>query len=165
MEPRIVKGETMTLMGAELRTKNDGSNLQEIPVFWERFLEDGTAERIPGKVEPTVSYGLCTDMDPKSGAFSYVIGYEVPAGTEATKLFGIFTVPSREYAVFTARSKTGGDDFSKAIQRMWRFAYGEWFVDNPTWERDDGPDFERYDAERFSESEAECDIYIPVKRK
>ncbi len=165
MEPRIVKKGAMTIMGAELRTTNDGSNLKEIPEFWERFLTEGTAERIPDKVEPAVSYGLCTDMDSKSGAFSYVIGYAVPDGTPATNRFGTFPVPSKEYAVFTARAKTGGDDFSNEIQRMWKFAYGEWFVDNPTWERDDGPDFELYDDRRFSESEAQCDIYIPVRRR
>lgn len=165
MEPRIVQKDEMTIMGVELRTRNDGSNLREVPEFWERFWQEETAAKIPGKVAPDISYGLCTNLDPKTGEFSYVIGYEVASDLEPTQSFGVFTVPEGEYAVFSVRARTADCALSEAIQDMWKCIYGEWFVDNPTWDRGAGPDYELYDATQFSTSEGACDICIPVRRK
>ena len=165
MEPRIVRRERTRLMGAELRTRNDGNNDNGIAEFWERFHKEGTAARIENKVQPNVSYGLCTNVDTKTGDFSYVIGYEVVNEGNIPKGLGEFLIEASEYAVFTARGRLQGDEFPKAIQEMWKYAYGEWFPQSRNWDRGEGPDFELYDDERFSGSHGECDIYIPVRHK
>lgn len=165
MQPRIVRRDEIRIIGAELRTKNEADNDNGIAEFWERFRKEGTAARIDDKVEPTVSYGLCTKVDPKSGEFSYIIGYEVGTDSHAGQGLGEFRVGPSEYAVFTARGQLQGDGFPKAIQETWKYAYGEWFAHSTEWDRAEGPDFERYDDSRFGDSQAECDIYIPVKHK
>lgn len=166
MEPKIEQISDKVIAGVELRTKNDGSNTQEVPEFWQRYLQERTADKIPGKIEPEIEYGLCTNMDFDTGEFSYVIGYEVaPQSTAPTEPFGAFPVPHGTYAVFTARGSTVDTGFVDAIQDTWRFIYGTWFVDNPTWERADGPDFERYDRRRMTATANECDICIPVRAR
>lgn len=165
MQPKIIGRAMMNIVGVELRTKNDGTNDNGIAQFWERFQHERTVEKISNKIDPNVSYGLCTNMDPKTGEFSYVIGYEVSSENNLPPGLGAFEVPSHDYAVFTARGELSEGRFVKAIQQMWKYAYGEWFANSTEWDRDDGPDFELYEDKRLSDSEAECDIYIPVKRK
>lgn len=166
MEPKIEQIGDKVILGVELRTKNDGSNTKEVPEFWQRYLQDHTEDKIPGKIEPTIEYGLCTNMDFDTGEFSYVIGYEVaPQSATPTDTLGAFPVPHGTYAVFTARGSTVDTEFVDAIQATWRFIYSTWFVDNPTWERADGPDFERYDRRRMTATTNECDICIPVRAR
>ena len=138
MNPAIRQYGPINIIGAALRTRDDGTNFKEIPLFWKQFLEEKTFDKISGKVDPDVSFGICTDADEETGDFSYVIGCEVAPGTVAPDGLGVFTIPAATYAVFTASEE---------------------------WERADGPDFELYDEARCGEISAECDIYIPVTRK
>lgn len=165
MEPTIRQLGDLRIVGAELRTKGDGSNFKEIPQFWDRFLKEGTRKRIPAATDPQILYGLCTGMDDETGDFSYVIGADVGPDVEAPEGLGRFDVPATTYAVFTARGRFVDGEYSKAIQAMWKYAYGEWLPENTDWVRAEGDDFELYDDRRMNDSEAECDIYIPVRRK
>jgi AraC family transcriptional regulator len=164
MEPTIKTIETRRIIGAELRTTGDGSNKKEIPQFWGRFLEEKTFDKIPGRVDAEVSYGLCTNMDEETGEFSYVIGCEVSDSAVAPAGLGVFEIPGATYAVFVAVGPLG-DEYTKAIQATWKYVYGEWLPSSTEWERTDDPDFELYDGARCTEERAECDIYIPIKPK
>ena len=165
MEPTIRELGPITIIGAELRTRGDGSNFKEIPAFWERFMAEKTFSKIPAKTNPDISFGLCTNADEETGDFSYVIGCEVPAGTNAPDGLGEFVIPHKQYLVFTASGPFEGGAYTAEIQRVWKYVYGEWFPASNKWERDDGPDFEVYDEARCTDSAGECDIYIPVRSK
>ena len=159
MEAKIVDLGELTVLGAELRTKNDGSNTKQIPQFWKRFMDEKIWERIPGKTNPQRNYGMCGDAD-SDGSFSYLIGYDVEEGTEVPDGLTMWKIPPRKYALFTSKGP-----FPDSIQEMWRAIYAEWFPTNGEWERDDGEDFELYEESRMYPGGGECDIYIPVRPK
>jgi AraC family transcriptional regulator len=165
VKPTIKELGTLRIMGAELRTNNDGTNLKEIPQFWERCMAEKILDKIPSKIDPNVNYGVCTNMDENSGDFSYVIGSEVSADATPPEGLGVFGIPAATYAVFVAHGPFKDGEFTRRIQETWKYAYGEWFPGNSEWERADGPDFELYDEQRCSDTEADCDIYIPVQAK
>jgi AraC family transcriptional regulator len=159
MEARVVDLGEMSVMGPVLQTKNDGSNNIQIPQFWERFLSEKTAEAIPGKTNPGRNYGICGEFK-DDGSFSYLIGHDVDKDTVPPKGLKLWKIPSRTYALFTAKGA-----FPEAIQEMWKAIYSQWFPTNGTWERAEGEDFEVYEESRMEPGKGECDIYIPVKRK
>lgn len=141
-----------------LRTKNDGTNLKEIPMLWDRYITSGGPKKIPGKVDPWRSIGACGHAEP-DGFFSYIAGeivegkVDVPDGMEA------WTIPAATYAVFPAEGPV-----PNAIQDMWKYIYGTWLPGSDTWERADTEDFELYD-ERMEQDPPVVDIYIPVRKK
>lgn len=165
MEPTIKQIGPLHIMGAELRTNGDGSNREQIPQFWQRFLTERTFERIPGTTRSGVSYGLCTKMDEETGDFSYVIGTEVSESAAPPAGLSVFDVAAATYAVFTARGRVAEGEYTQAIQQAWGYAYGEWFPNSTEWERAEGDDFELYDDSRMNADVAECDICIPVEKK
>jgi AraC family transcriptional regulator len=159
MEPKVLTKDSFTVVGPQLATLNDGTNLKAIPLFWRDYMDKKTAAKIPHKAEPWREYGVCGDMMEGSKCFVYMIGEEVtkvdviPPGMVAR------TIPSALYAVFTAKGP-----IPEAIQEMVRYAYGTWLPQSKEYARAETEDFELYD-ERCTRAVPEVDIYIPIKKK
>ncbi len=160
MEPVIRKMEKIKVIGARLDTStSNGSNFKQIPQFWNQFMSERTAERIPDKKDPKVCLGICDDYNFKEGTFSYIIAYEVTSHETVPPGLISLTVPEAEYAVFTAKGKL---PFS--VQNMVSYIYGEW-LQNSDYARAVAPEFEYYDEKVTDDEKCEVDIYIPVIKK
>lgn len=159
MEPVIKKMESLTVVGPQIATKNDGTNLREVPLFWRKFMEGKDWERIPEKSEPWAQLGICGDMAEGSPAFIYMIGQKVDRVTEIPSGMVARTLPAATWAVFTAKGP-----MPESIQTVWQYIYGTWLPGSTEWDRDTIEDFELYD-ERCQGTPAEVDIYIPVVPK
>jgi AraC family transcriptional regulator len=159
MEPVIKTMESLTVVGPQLATKNDGTNNKEIPLFWQKFMADKGWEKIPQTRNPWVQLGLCGDMAEGSESFVYMIGQIVDGITEIPPGMVARTVPAATYAVFTARGP-----IPDAIHKTWKYAYGTWLPGSSEWMRGKTEDFEWY-CERCQQETPEVDIYIPVVPK
>ncbi len=80
MEYRIVNKPEFLVAGYELKTTSkEGKNHQDIPVFWQEYLQKNLGTTIPNRKDTSqwVELGLCTDFNLETGDFTYIIGMEV----------------------------------------------------------------------------------------
>lgn len=156
----------------------DENSATEIPVFWTTYFQEKLDKKAPGNI------GICFQESMEAKQFMYGIGCfseDVSADSEErlrdgeqtsweknnilpdsgmlSDGFQQVTIPSHTWAIFTCVG-----DMPEAIQKMWRFIYGEWLP---------GADYElipNYDIENYlpGDKNAEdyvSEIWIPVKER
>lgn len=107
--------------------------------------------------------GICTDFNPETGEFVYVIGMEVEKDTPAPEGTVYKSFPELEYAVFTT-PKSNEESFTSSIQSTWNYVFTEWFPESG-YEHYGSMEFELYDKRCYGSENKEIDIYIPVKNR
>lgn len=163
MEPKLITKPAFHIIGYELKTKNEnGQNNKDIPEFWQQFMKNKLGCNIPNPINQNVELGICTDFNPKTNEFVYIIGMEVNEGSQPLEGMVYRSFPEQEYAVFTT-PKANGDTFTASIQSTWNNIYTEWFPKSG-FEHSGGTEFELYDERCHGNENIEMDIYIPVQK-
>ncbi|MDR9853557.1 GyrI-like domain-containing protein [Paenibacillus sp. VCA1] len=159
MDYRIVEKGAFTVTGKirEVSTQ-DGSNLREIPAFWQECAQDGTAMKLEALNEGGEMYGICMDFTGE-GRFNYMIGVEAAAGAEGTEGLASREIPALNWAVFTSTGPMPG-----AIQQVWQQIYSDWFPSSG-YEHAAGPEMEVYPPGDTTSPEYRCEVWIPVVKK
>lgn len=164
MEPKLVTKPTFHIIGYELKTRNkDGQNNKDIPEFWQQYMQKKLGSNIPNPINKNQELGICTNFDPETGEFVYVIGMEVKKGTQASEEMVYMSFPELEYAVFTT-PMSDEKSFRSSIQSTWNYIFTEWFPQSG-FEHDGTVEFELYDERCYGAENKEMDIYIPVKKQ
>ncbi|ASS74373.1 hypothetical protein CIG75_04825 [Tumebacillus algifaecis] len=163
MTPTIVTRSAFKLIGYGLETEtNEGKNHQDIPAFWQRYIQENLGANIPNKLRPSVEIGICTNFEPETGRFSYVIGFEAETFDNVPEGMMCITVPEATYAVFTT-PKVSNADFPSSIQQTWAQAFQEWFPTSGY--QACTPEFEWYDERSESDTDKQMDIYIAIVKE
>jgi AraC family transcriptional regulator len=161
MEPKLVTKPAFHIIGFELKTRNqDGQNNKDIPQFWQQYIQQKLGCQIPNPINKYEELGICTNFNPETGEFVYVIGMVVPEGTEAPEGMVYMSFPEQEYAVFTT-PKSDDQSFTPSIQSTWNAIFTEWFPQSG-YEHAGTVEFELYDERCHGSENKEMDIYIPV---
>ncbi|MBP3965400.1 AraC family transcriptional regulator [Paenibacillus lignilyticus] len=167
MNYRIETKPAYKVIGYELTTStNDGENQRQIPAYWQEYLKNGWAGRIPNRVhkDNPVELGICHSFDMATGSFKYLIGMEAETFDNVPEDLVCREFGAAEYAVFTT-PKVPSEQFSNSIQSTWGAIFGEWFP-HSGYEHSGAAEFELYDYRCHPDQElVEMDIYVPVKRK
>ncbi|QPC45891.1 AraC family transcriptional regulator [Mangrovibacillus cuniculi] len=164
MEPSLKKVEGFYVVGYEVKTKNvDGENNSDIPAFWQQYLQNDLGEKIPSPLNPYEELGICTDFQPETGEFTYIIGKRVAEGT--TPLAGMVyrTFPEQEFAIFTT-PPADDKSFIPTIQSTWNNIFSTWFPQSD-YEHSGTLDIELYDERCHVNENKKIDIYVPVKKR
>lgn len=163
MEPKLVTKPAFHFIGYELKTKNeDGQNNKDIPEFWQQYMKNKLGCKIPNPIRENEELGICTDFNPETGEFVYMIGMEVKEGEQASDGMVYRSFPALEYAVFTT-PKSDESSFTASIQTTWNYIFTEWFPQS-NYEHDGSVEFELYDERCYGAEDKEMDIYIPIKK-
>lgn len=164
MEPKLVTKPAFYVIGYELKTKNEGGqNNKDIPEFWQQYMQNRLGSKIPNPINENTELGICTDFNPETGEFVYVIGMEVEKDTPAPEGTVYRSFPELEYAVFTT-PKSNEESFTSSIQSTWNYVFTEWFPESG-YEHYGSMEFELYDKRCYGSENKEIDIYIPVKKQ
>jgi AraC family transcriptional regulator len=164
MEPKFVTKPAFHIIGYELKTKNeDGQNNKDIPEFWQQYIQNKLGSKIPNPIHKNVELGICTNFNPETGEFVYVIGMEVKKGTQVPDGMVYKSFHELEYAVFTT-PKSNERSFTSSIQSTWNYIFTEWFPQS-SYEHYGSVEFELYDQRCYGSENKEMDIYIPVKKR
>jgi len=174
MEPKIVIKEEFTAMGIEIRTSfEDEEFSMKIKDLWSDFNSQNLLSEIPNKVDSNTCLGMSCDFD-GDGNFSYFLCSEVDKVDEVPEGMNVKVIPSTKYAVFTVK---GGEkqEIGRKLGEAWTYFFNSWLPNSGyeqpgVYEPNSGKDyneetaanFELYD-ERFTESNFEVDLYIPIK--
>ncbi|PFE05097.1 AraC family transcriptional regulator [Bacillus cereus] len=168
MEFRIEKKPAFHVAGYEMKTSNkEGKNLKDIPVFWDRYLQNNLASNITNRkhTDQYVELGMCTDFNLEAGDFTYIIGMEVTSFDGVSNELAQRTFPEATYAVFTT-PKVPHKDMVSSLQQTWKSIFSEWFP-HSGYEHAGVTEFELYD-ERSHEDKSEfaqVEIWLPVQKK
>ncbi len=159
MEFQIIEKEAFTVTGKmrEVSTK-DGSNLVDIPAFWQECGKDETFMKLEALGEDHDMLGICMDFDGQGG-FHYLIGVRTAADQADTEEFVSRVIPAAAWAVFTSIGPMPG-----AIQQVWQQIYQDWF---PTsgYQHAPGPELEVYPPGDTMRDDYRCEVWIPVVKK
>lgn len=105
-----------------MKTSNkEGKNLKDIPVFWDRYLQNNLASNITNRkhTDQYVELGMCTDFNLEAGDFTYIIGMEVTGFDGVSNELAQRTFPEATYAVFTT-PKVPHKDMVSSLQQTWK---------------------------------------------
>ncbi|WP_019419774.1 AraC family transcriptional regulator [Paenibacillus sp. OSY-SE] len=165
MNYRIMEELESTVIGKSVDIRTDA--FKEIPEFAEKIWKDGTHDRIneaTGRSAGMLLYGYHFDFK-EDGGRRYMMGFDLPVGSDAPPEFTVLHVPARTYAVFESRETLTEDvDSGREIQNVWRRIYSEWFP-STNFEQVEGPCIEKYYWVDDRQVESICEVWIPVKRK
>lgn len=129
-------------------------------VLWKQLLQFSESNELPSKgckyISLTLDYPLIT-LEEQS---RFMVGVTLPQSFKAPKGFGIYEIPSGEYAVFRFKG------FYHQLNRVYRNIYLDWLPVCDYTLREQFT-FETYinTPEKTPASELITDIYIPVMKK
>ena len=166
----VKKLDELQLIGVE-REFSPETSYQDIPRFWDEFIETQCAPLWSGKKPETAlekaicecsigEFGVCIDDCTAPGRFRYLIagkydGREVPEGLT------VYTLPALEWAKFRCSGP-----MPESLQSVNTKIFQEWLPGNPEFEIAWGANVEWYSMEKdTSAADYESEIWIPVKRK
>jgi len=162
MEYRIEEGPELRLAGIGIRaTSKDGSNLVEIPAFWDKIMVDGRFKALASKSNPRglAVCGICRDFDMKEGTFTYDIAIDEPASMEGMPVCSErFTVPASTWGKFKSRGPIRPN-----FQEMMRKIFAEW-LPSSEWEISGSAEVEFYPEGNTESEDYWCEFWLPLKR-
>ncbi|MDO3413193.1 AraC family transcriptional regulator [Saccharibacillus sp. CPCC 101409] len=168
MRPTFVTKPEIKLAGYALKTKMNGENFTEIPAFWNQYIEENRNRTLHEQLNPVshAEYGACVMLPDEPEHFLYVIGVEVDSFDDLPEGLDTAVIPPSTYAVFTSNPADRADGaFSRSIQGMTRYVYGEWFPTSGYAYAKGGVDFELYDERSDGDTGLQMDLYVPVEKK
>lgn len=149
-----MKVEPFKVIGISVRTTNEnGQAGKDIPVLWEKMMNENIINSIPNKIDNTI-YSIYTDYEKDhTKPYTTVLGCKVENFDNIPEGMIGYSFDGGDYVKFTTKG-----DLSKGL------IINEWLK---IWEMDLGrvftADFEVYGEKAQNPSDAEVDILIAVK--
>lgn len=151
LSPSYCKLPERFVVGKRLQVRSDGSNLKEIPLFWQHWNAEGELQRIPNRKHGDACMGICIYSE--RDVFDYMIGCEVGDQTAVPEGMELFKLEPQYYAVF----QTVGH-VTESVQKTWDYIYSVWL--NQSGQRHAGThDIEYY---YWSEQGLCAELYVPI---
>lgn len=152
MSNQVIK--KFSVIGISIRTTNENDqSSKDIPAFWDRFMSEAIAEKIPNKIGDSV-YCVYTDYEK-----DYTKPYSVILGCKVSSLDNIpdgmvgHTLNETNYAKFVAKGNISQGSVYKEWSKIW----------NSDLQRAYTADFEVYDERAQNPKDAVVDIFVAIK--
>jgi predicted transcriptional regulator YdeE len=161
MQPKIVEVPAFSVIGIRVRTNNAKETAAGgvIPSQWEKFFEEGIANKIPHKIGPTI-YAVYTNYaSDHNGDYDFLIGLKVSSVSEIPLGMAAVKVPSGRYAIVP--SATG--PVSQVVPQAWQRVYSLDDAKQLGGTRAYKADFELYDQRSQNPQSSQVDLYIGLK--
>ncbi len=149
-----VKIEPFKVIGIAVRTTNEnGQAGKDIPVLWEKMINEDILNSIPNKVDNTI-YSIYTDYEKDhTKPYTTVLGCKVENLDEIPTGMVGYSFDGGDYLKFTAKGDLSKDLVINEWIKIWNMDLRRIFT----------ADFEVYGEKAQNPSDAEVDIFIAVK--
>lgn len=144
----VLLPQDKTIVGISVRTRPETAG-QDIAVLWGRFMQEDIVNQL-GAVNPTVYSVYCDYETDHQGAYTTVLGCEVPPTAPILSGMRRVVIPVGSYARFSVQGDPG-----KVVWEAWVSINGTWTTSHL---RSYTADFERYTL--LSPSQVEAEIYV-----
>ena len=139
------------VVGKKWKVKADGSNLQDIPLLWQKWNNKKESEKIINRKYADEIMGIC--IFSQGDAFDYMIGHEVNTIEYVPEDMVIYRLEPSLYAVFRVIGP-----ITESVQKTWDYIYSVWLSESKYKHRNID-DIEYY---YYTEGELVADLYIPI---
>jgi predicted transcriptional regulator YdeE len=113
---RVVR-EPQTVMGLAIRTSNETAH--EIGGLWQRFMSEGLAAGIPGRIGTALVAVYCEYEGDHTAPYTFLLGCPVEPGTPAPQGFETRDLPAGSYTCFAAEGEQ-----PQALMETWAEIWG-----------------------------------------
>ena len=151
LKPSYLKLPERYVIGKKWRVKADGSNLQDIPLLWQKWHGDKEKDKIIGRKNNDEGMGICIFSQGES--FDYMIGHEVNTIENIPEDMVVYSLESSLYAVF----KVIGP-ITESVQKTWGYIYSVWLNESGN-NHKNTEDIEYY---YYNEGQLVAELYVPV---
>lgn len=150
-----VRIEPFKVIGIAIRTTNENEQAaKDIPVLWEKFMQENVLNNIPNKIDNTV-YSIYTDYEKDhTKPYTTLLGCKVESLDHIPEGMMGKSFDGGEYVKFTAKGNLAEGLVINEWIKIWNMDLGRTFT----------ADFEMYDEKAQNPSDAEVDILIAVKQ-
>lgn len=139
------------VVGKKWKVKADGSNLQDIPLLWQKWNNEKESEKIINRKCADEIMGIC--IFSQGNVFDYIIGHEVNTMEYVPENMVIYRLEPSLYAVFRVIGP-----ITESVQKTWDYIYSVWLSESKYKHRNID-DIEYY---YYTEGELVADLYIPI---
>lgn len=139
------------VVGKKWKVKADGSNLQDIPLLWQKWNNKKESEKIINRKCADEIMGIC--IFSQGNVFDYMIGHEVNTMEYVPENMVIYRLEPSLYAVFRVIGP-----ITESVQKTWDYIYSVWLSESKYKHRNID-DIEYY---YYTEGELVADLYIPI---
>lgn len=154
-EDLIEQADDFIVVGIALRTSEETA-AEDIPAFWQRFMQEGTAAALPHRSDDASVYAVYCDYESDHrGAYTMVLGVAVDAAAAAPAGTRSVSVPRGRYARFVAEG-----DPSRVVWETWVHINEAW---SRRRERRYLADFERYAPDAMSEGKVRVEVLVGLR--
>jgi predicted transcriptional regulator YdeE len=149
-----VKIEPFKVIGISVRTTNEhGQAAKDIPVLWEKLINEDILNSIPNKIDNTI-YSIYTDYEKDhTKPYTTVLGCKVENLDNIPEGMVGYSFDGGDYIRFTTKGDISKDLVINEWIKIWNMELGRVFT----------ADFEVYGEKAQNPSDAEVDILIAVK--
>jgi len=149
-----VKIEPFKVIGISVRTTNEnGQAGKDIPVLWEKMINEDILNSIPNKINNTI-YSIYTDYEKDhTKPYTTVLGCQVENLDKIPDGMVGYSFDGGDYLKFTAKGDLSKDLVINEWIKIWNLDLRRIFT----------ADFEVYGEKAQKPSDAEVDIFIAVK--
>lgn len=139
------------VVGKKWKVKADRSNLQDIPLLWQKWNNEKESEKIINRKCADEIMGIC--IFSQGNVFDYMIGHEVNTMEYVPENMVIYRLEPSLYAVFRVIGP-----ITESVQKTWDYIYSVWLSESKYKHRNID-DIEYY---YYTEGELVADLYIPI---
>ncbi|WP_185248399.1 GyrI-like domain-containing protein [Chryseobacterium bernardetii] len=148
-----VKIEPFKVIGIAVRTTNENEQAaKDIPVLWEKFMQENVLDNIPNKIDNTI-YSIYTDYEKDhTKPYTTVLGCKVESLDHIPEGMIGKSFDGGDYVKFTTKGNLAEGLVINEWFKIWNMDLGRTFT----------ADFEMYGEKAQNPSDAEVDILIAV---
>jgi predicted transcriptional regulator YdeE len=161
MEPRVVEQPEFSVIGIQVRTSNakEVNGGGAIPKQWERFFNEGIADKIPNKVDSTI-YAVYTNYaSDYNGEYDFIIGMKVSSVSDVPPGMVAKKVPKGRYAIVASAKGPVAQVVPQAWQRVYSLDDNKQLGGARAYKAD----FELYDQRSQNPQDSQVDLYVGLK--
>lgn len=137
--------------GKKWKVKADGSNLQDIPLFWQKWNTQKESEKITERKYIDEIMGICIFSE--DDVFEYMIGHEVKSIENIPEGMVLHKLEQSFYAVFRSMGP-----ITESVQKTWDYIYSVW-LNESEYKHRNTDDIEYY---FYNNGELVAELYIPI---
>ncbi|WP_238903582.1 AraC family transcriptional regulator [Clostridium sp. YIM B02506] len=139
------------VVGKKWKVKADGSNLQDIPLFWQKWNTEKESKKIAERKYTNEIMGICIFSE--EDVFEYMIGHEVKSIENIPEGMVLHKLEPSFYAVFRSIGP-----ITESVQKTWDYIYSVW-LNESDYKHRDTDDIEYY---FYNNGELVAELYIPI---
>ena len=118
---KVEEQKSFNVIGLAVRTNNqqEASGQGEIPKLWQRFMQQGTTEKIPNRADQNL-LAVYTDYEnDQNGEYTYLIGARVTSTADVPAGLTLKEIPAGSYAILETEKGPAALILPKIWQQLW----------------------------------------------